>query len=215
MSKIEPVLCKNCGAKLKVPSDFIKIYTSEKDYDHVRSGEVFYITCKKCKSRFNFECPFLYVDIDNKFVIFYINNDTFYDMAVDGTNELRMLFKDIDGMIVRVVSSNRELLYEKIDIFTAGLNDVIVETCKYELQRRHRDAEDIIFKYDIKNKKKEFVIKYKNHEELVGFDSDLYNSYDNLLKEQKDYSKNSNSIVDYKTLVSINSPFYYSPAKDN
>ena len=110
--------CSRCGAEhsVSVPQS-VNASTSPELKEQVRSGALFTWTCPHCGTANLLKVPFLYHDPGEHVMIVL----TDAPMSAEGLPE---------GYIGRQVRSVGDLV-EKIKIFDAGLDDLIIEMCKF------------------------------------------------------------------------------------
>ena len=117
MSSISAV-CSRCGAQhsAEVPQS-VNAATSPELKEQVRSGALFTWTCPHCGTANLLTFPVLYHDPAEHLMLVL----TQAPLGAEGVPE---------GYIGRQVRSVGELI-EKIKIFDAGLDDLVIELCKY------------------------------------------------------------------------------------
>ena len=110
--------CTKCGAEYsaEVPQS-VNAATSPELKEQVRSGALFTWTCPHCGTANLLTFPFLYHDPAEHLMLVL----TQAPLGAEGVPE---------GYIGRQVRSAGELI-EKIKIFDAGLDDLVIELCKY------------------------------------------------------------------------------------
>ena len=110
--------CTKCGAEYsaEVPQS-VNAATSPELKEQVRSGALFTWTCPHCGTANLLTVPFLYHDPAEHLMLVL----TQAPLGAEGVPE---------GYIGRQVRSVGELI-EKIKIFDAGLDDLVIELCKY------------------------------------------------------------------------------------
>ena len=117
MSEIK-ASCSRCGAQFsaEVPQSVNAAVASDLK-ELVRSGALFTRACPVCGTVNLLKFPFLYYDTDAHLMI--VLSET--PLAAEGLPE---------GYTGRLVHSTGELV-EKIKIFETGLDDIVVEMCKF------------------------------------------------------------------------------------
>ena len=110
--------CSRCGAEhaLDLPQS-VNVATSPELKEKVRSGELFTWTCPHCGTANLLNVPFLYHDPAEHLML--VLSET--PLRADGVPE---------GYTGRQVRSVGDLV-EKIKIFDAGLDDLVIEMCKF------------------------------------------------------------------------------------
>ncbi len=117
---------------------------ANKDLDEAercKSGDIFKQLCPHCHKDFMVMNPFVYTDIDNKFIIFVSDEE-----VPESLQELSKSF-DEAGYRLRRCRTIKEFT-EKIQIFEDGMDDILVELAKYDsfieyIDNRKGNAEDI------------------------------------------------------------------------
>ena len=121
-------ICRNCGNAQQL--EFISSVNTHHNpelKEEVMSGRHFTWECPHCGSRNIISRPFLYHDPDQRLMILLTDLPLRSDELPEGYN----------GRLVKSVGE----LMEKIKIFEAGLDDVVIEICKYiTLQELQKDV---------------------------------------------------------------------------
>ena len=119
----QEVKCVNCGhvGKFNV-WDSINVDTDSKIKEEVKSLDFFKYTCPKCGNDFQVDYLTVYNDIKNHFMIYYVPKEDIE--VVDKIKQISLSEKCEDK--ARIVFSKNDLL-EKICVFEAMLNDVLIE----------------------------------------------------------------------------------------
>ena len=122
----QEVKCVNCGhvGKFNV-WDSINVDTDSKIKEEVKSLDFFKYTCPKCGNDFQVDYLTVYNDIKNHFMIYYVPKEDIE--VVDKIKQISLPEKCEDK--ARIVFSKNDLL-EKICVFEAMLNDVLIELIK-------------------------------------------------------------------------------------
>ena len=139
-------VCSSCWAESSV-----KVYRSvNADEDpelkeKVKDGSVFIWECPHCGAHNLTGSDFLYHDPDRKLMVWLLPGKT------DSVSEsgLEKAAESLDGYTLRRVDDAGSLV-EKVNIFDAGLDDKVVEICKYvtkmELAEKAGDKAEAIMK---------------------------------------------------------------------
>ena len=111
-------VCSGCGEKhtLKVVNS-VNVKTSPELKEKIVDGELFTWTCPACGRTNLSKYPFLYHDPDEKLML----------LLTDAPLRSEGLPEGYTGRIVRSVGE----LIEKIKIFDSGLDDIVIEMCKF------------------------------------------------------------------------------------
>ena len=123
----KPVTCPKC-AQISDTSIMISANTAE-DADvraRVFDESIFRWKCKKCGFSTRYQHPFLYNDIDRKFMIYYIPHVS-RTKVVD--QKLEEEFTDMNDIRKRIVPDFNSLK-EKIVVFEKGIDDMALELTK-------------------------------------------------------------------------------------
>lgn len=122
----QEVRCRNCGHIGKINIwDSINVDSESKTKEEVKSLEFFKYTCPKCKESFQIEYLTVYNDTKNHFMIYYVPEEDI--KVVDKIKEMVLPKKSEEK--ARIVFNKNDLL-EKIAIFEARLNDVLIDLIK-------------------------------------------------------------------------------------
>lgn len=121
MSEIKTT-CSRCGTVFAadVPQSVNAAVSSDLK-ERVRSGDLFKRSCPVCGTVNLLKFPFLYYDTDGRLMIVLSDSP----LAADGLPE---------GYTGRLVGSVGELV-EKIKVFESGLDDIVIEMCKFVTSR--------------------------------------------------------------------------------
>lgn len=110
-------ICSACGASFESEVyQSINVQTNPELKQKVINGEIFMRRCPSCGNVQLAKYPLLYIDPSENLLLCLTDQE----LAVDG----------LEGYTARRVTGAGELI-EKIKIFDAGLDDVIIELCKY------------------------------------------------------------------------------------
>lgn len=159
--------CTKCGAEYRadVPQS-VNAATSPELKEQVRSGALFTWTCPHCGTANLLTFPFLYHDPAEHLMLVL----TQAPLGAEGVPE---------GYIGRQVRSVGELI-EKIKIFDAGLDDLVIELCKYvtcqELKKEvplkflHTDGADaeMTFAYPEGGEMQLVAVGFNTYEDCAG-----------------------------------------------
>lgn len=164
MANINPVrcICSKCGKDFEasVPT-VVNISENPELKSRVISGELFIASCPACGAGTVVKHPFLYLDPASRLLVLLT------DAAVDDTDMDR-------GLTARKVSTVGELI-EKVKIFDAGLDDIILELCKFVTCRElEKDVELKFLKLD--GADNEIIMTYpeKDHMEMLAIGFNVY-----------------------------------------
>ena len=159
--------CSRCGEEhaLDIPQS-VNAATQPELRDRVRNGELFTWTCPHCGTVNLLKVPFLYHDPAEHLML----------VLTDAPVNAEGVPEGYTGRQVRSVGD----LIEKIKIFDAGLDDVIIEMCKYvtyqELKKEvplkfvGTDGADgeMTFTYPEKGQMEMVAVGFKVYEDCAG-----------------------------------------------
>lgn len=145
MTKIN-VGCRKCGKNFtfELPEK-VDVTASPEMKEAVRNGSMFIAVCPVCGEKTLVNAPMLYSDPEKNLLILLS------EKSVNSAGEL-------PGYTARQVATPGDLI-EKIGIFEAGLDDIVIELCKY---------------VTLKEMGKDLVLKFVH---LDGPDNDMLFSY--------------------------------------
>lgn len=124
----QTMACRHCGA-----GTVVKVFSSVNAAEDpelsssVRDGSLFVWQCPHCGSANLISAPFMYHDPGSGLMIWLSGGD---EAAVDRARGLFSSEEALQGYTARIVDSVGDLI-EKVKIFDAGLDDAVMEICKY------------------------------------------------------------------------------------
>lgn len=123
-----PATCNRCGRQGSI-SVFRSINVSEDPQlkDKVKDGSLFIWECQACGMRNLTNAPLLYHDPSERLMIWLGSLDD------DAMSRMDAMFRAEDTLkdyVARIVCRSGDLI-EKVNIFDAGLDDIVMEMCKY------------------------------------------------------------------------------------
>ena len=128
----ERLICSSCGNAHAVETQHsVDVSANPELKDKIRSGEFFVWECPHCGAKNLHGDYFLYHDPAEKLLIMLSSRPL-------------NVAEELPGYTCRRVSSVGELI-EKVNIFDAGLDDVVIEMCKYIA--RHELNKDMELKF--------------------------------------------------------------------
>ncbi|MBO7702828.1 MAG: CpXC domain-containing protein [Solobacterium sp.] len=135
--------CPYCGKAFE--TDIWDSITADEDSDlrdRCLSGDLFRLSCPRCKREFMIQYPLVYIDRSHRFVI-WLSSDT------TGGELIRKIVAPLapQGYVLRRVPTLKEFT-EKIQILEDGVDDRLVELAKYDsliefLDNKKGTAEEI------------------------------------------------------------------------
>ena len=139
MCEKEEIQCPVCGTtgEFEMWKSVNTVLNPEKK-EELLSGALFQYICPHCGKSYNIDYPMLYHQMEDQIMIYYVVQEEDIQMVEEqfrgdfgsAESELtKVLKKDMDSYLYRIVGSQRELM-EKIRIFDAGKDDRIVELVK-------------------------------------------------------------------------------------
>lgn len=137
--------------------------------EKVKSGEHFVWTCPDCGCVNLLHRPFLYHDPGERLMILLTDSD----LRAEGLPE---------GYTGRIVRSTGELI-EKIRIFDSGLDDVVMEMCKYvTLKEMNKDVALKFFKTDGADAEMTFTYPQDGRMEMIAVGFNVYEDCAGILQ---------------------------------
>ncbi len=179
--------CPYCGKTFETEIyDSVAADTDEDLRDRCVSGDLFRISCPKCKREFMIQYPLVYVDRRHRFVIWLKEEEP-------GAETVKALAGPLApaGFRLRRVTTLQEFV-EKIQIFEDEVDDRLVELAKYDsliefIDNRKGTAEDVtsidyqktengVMKINVRTADKgmSFLIPVSMVEEELNQDADRY-----------------------------------------
>lgn len=136
--RVEKVVCTQCKNSGSVNTyQSINVSTNPELKDKVKDGSLFVWKCPNC-GRLNL-CSYktLYHDPESKLMIWFLPEEQLskeerqtIGQKIDSLTGDTTLDNELEGYTLRRVSDIGSLI-EKVNIHDAGLNDVVIELCKY------------------------------------------------------------------------------------
>ena len=124
-----PVSCKKCGQKTEIEvRQSINTALDPELKARVRDGSLFVWECPCCGHRNLAKYQTLYHDPDSKLMVWLLPGTEMPPQKVADA------VKDLDGYTLRLVREVGDLI-EKVNIHDAGLEDSILEMCKWVTRR--------------------------------------------------------------------------------
>ena len=129
------VTCSRCGEGQNVPS-FPSINTAQNPdlKARVRDGSLFVWECPRCGARNLLRFETLYHDPAERLMVWLLPGEAQLPQAVADA------VKDLDGYTLRLVREAGDLV-EKVNIHACGLDDTVVEMCKYVTRMEMADQQ--------------------------------------------------------------------------
>lgn len=162
--------CSRCGSerRVEVPQS-VNVALAAEMKDRICSGELFSWTCPHCGSVNLLQVPFLYHDPAEHLMILL--------------SATPVSAEDVpEGYIGRRVRTVGELI-EKIKIFDAGLDDLVIEMCKYvTCQELARDVALRFLRMDGADGEMTFAYPGRDEMELVALGFNVYEDCAGILR---------------------------------
>ena len=162
--------CSRCGAQItaEVPQS-VNAAASSDLKEKVRSGELFKRDCPVCGTVNLLKFPFLYYDTDERLML--VLSDT--PISAAGLPE---------GFTGRLVGSVGDLI-EKIKIFECGLDDIVIEMCKFvTCQELKKDVPLRFLKSDGSDGEMTFTYPENGQMELLAVGFNVYEDCAGILR---------------------------------
>ncbi len=162
--------CSRCGSVRRMTFvGSVDTSASPELKEKVKSGEHFVWTCPDCGCVNLLHRPFLYHDPGERLMILLTDSD----LRAEGLPE---------GYTGRIVRSTGELI-EKIRIFDSGLDDVVMEMCKYvTLKEMNKDVALKFFKTDGADAEMTFTYPQDGRMEMIAVGFNVYEDCAGILQ---------------------------------
>ena len=129
------VTCSRCGESHDVPScPSINTAQNPDLKARVRDGSLFVWECPHCGARNLLRLETLYHDPAERLMVWLLPGEALPPRAVSEA------VKDLEGYTLRLVREAGDLV-EKVNIHASGLDDVVVEMCKYVTRMEMADQQ--------------------------------------------------------------------------
>ena len=121
--------CGNCGKKLKVTMlNCINVTLNPKLRKMILKNDLFYFYCDRCKKKIRVLYPFLYHDMNNDFMIYFLPDE----IKEKSETDFLQIYPEIINIPKRIVNSV-SMLKEEILILENKLSDDVVYAIKFAL----------------------------------------------------------------------------------
>ncbi len=197
---LKNIVCPKCSKKVEIKAyESINVTLDEQIRKKVMDEDIFCFKCENCKKKFEVTYPFLYHDMQNKLMIYFIPNP---DISTIDTTPIKKksMLKEIDKRIVTSLND----LKEKILIKDFSLDDMAMELTKLAVSKVHekkdkKKIQSIYFcKIDKKTNKLMFAIFFENHKKPIFKEVkfEVYEKAHHISQNfAKDYLKTNNFIT--------------------
>lgn len=178
------VICKKCGNSHDFEfTQSVNVAESPELKDKILSGEFFTWTCVECGTKNLINYPFLYHDSDSSLMIL----ETSANIKSEGLPE---------GYTGRIVRSFGDLI-EKIKIFDSGLDDIIIEMCKFiTLQEMNKELALKFLKLDGADSELVFAYPLDDKMELLSVGFNVYEDCAGIVKRNREMRATDLVVVD-------------------
>lgn len=183
MKRTEKVICSNCG-KIHEIEAFPSINAAEEPELKAKamSGEMFAWECPSCGTTNLATYPLLYHDPSEKLLLVL----SAAPLNAESCPE---------GYAGRQVSSVGEFI-EKIKIFDAGLDDIIIEMCKFiTLQELGKDVELKFFKLDGADSEITFTYPENGRMEMLAVGFNVYEDCAGILQRNPQLKESATGLA--------------------
>ena len=192
--KTSKYTCPKCGKE----SDFtmyesVNVDLNSKLKEKVLSGDFFSWTCPHCQQKYQIHYDFLYHDMKRDFMIYYAPNGC--EDINKTVNDMLTRLKGMRNTTYRSVDSYNRLL-EKIRIFEANLNDIVIEFAKV-LMKFNKKAKvpigcDVLFEKYLPNAKDDILVfrpidSSGPRKELMLLEKQFYDKYQTSIMENEKF----------------------------
>jgi len=154
-------ICTHCAKEYSASSpDVINVTDNPELKDQVISGEIFVSSCPYCGTRQLASHPMVYIDSKDMLIIV---------MSADGLSA-----EDTQGYTTRRVGKVGDLI-EKVKIFNAGLDDMVIEMCKFVTAQELGKQVDLKF-LKMDGADNEIILTYpsKDQMEMISIGFNVY-----------------------------------------
>lgn len=141
--------CRQCGKAQELKTyGSINVSDTPELKDMVKNGSLFIWECPRCGARNLLKTELLYHDPEKKLMIWLLPEGEKLAGQIDSLGEkLFSIANQLEGYTLRSVPDAGSLI-EKLNISDAGLDDAVIELCKYvtklELCEKSEDKTDAI-----------------------------------------------------------------------
>lgn len=205
--------CPHCGNvfKRKV-ADSINVTIEPDTLKKVMTGDIFELSCKSCKKKFNYNHPVLYHNMDKSFMIQYASNPRELVRFIELTKTFREnVKKDFDDFLVktyRVIPGNDSEFIEKIGVLTYGFNDVAAEIYKQAFYegKELKDVSNITYVFNDDCSECKLKVSYSDpnkNDELYDIDDELMHSIEEDIKDFDLLDREDEFIVNRELTLAI------------
>lgn len=186
--------CTRCGNQ-----SVVKIYSSinvsrePEMKEMVMSGAAFSWSCPHCGTLNLLKYQTLYHDPEQKLMVLLTDQDAALDGAV------RNMFaqdETLKAYAARIVSEPGELI-EKVKIFDAGLDDMVIELCKYVTSMEMKEPVDNMKFFRMDGADNEITLTYpsKGEMEMIGIGFNVYEDCRGILQRNPVIKERSTGMV--------------------
>ena len=204
MSKesIHKIICNECKKEFaETISDSLNVSLDPESLLKVRNGDVVTVICPHCGKKMFYNHPVLYHDMNKHFMVQYAPDTKTLKEFIDATDTAINQFNSLFGQSIkhRVVLGDYRSFIEKVEILTAGYNDVIVEIYKETFfQEMNLDkVEHIYFDFSEDLSDKRLTVELENGKtDYYKINDEIYNDIDRTFKTEVFYDREEDYIVD-------------------
>lgn len=180
-SSIEKIKCPQCGKE----QDFtvwesINTVLDPELKGCVRNKTVFEFKCEECKYSANVDYGFLYHQMEDKMMIYYVQDEKGYETArksFSGETMPELILDAREQYLYRIVTSQNRLL-EKLTIFDEGLDDRAIEIIKVmyiaEAEKEKIEFDEVLFDISASGEKQIIFLDGKQYIAYVGIADEVY-----------------------------------------
>lgn len=182
MSSVEKIKCPQCGKE----QDFtvwesINTVLDPELKERVRNKKVFEFKCEDCKYSANVDYGFLYHQMEDKMMIYYVQDEKGYEDArkfISGETVTELVIDEIrEQYLYRIVTSQNQLL-EKLTIFDEGLDDRAIEIIKVmylaEAEKEKIKFDEVLFDIGVSGEKQIIFLDDEQYVAHVGIADEVY-----------------------------------------
>lgn len=213
MSKfsIHKINCPHCKKEIEVNvADSLNSSLNNDSLNKLRTAEVFRVLCPKCNKKFFYNHPFLYHDMEKRFMVQYAPDTRTLKEFIDFADKTHEQFGDVfdKEYKYRVVYGNIQQFIEKVEVLSYGLNDIIIETYKeiFFNEMGLQDVKEMFVEFNKDFTQKRLAIYYVDNNKKPDFyniDDEIYQSMFSLFDKINIQNRHNDYIVDNRFVLKM------------
>lgn len=212
MSKysIHSIKCPYCNKEFSEEiADSLNVTLDSDSLNKIRNGEVFKVTCPKCKETVFYNHPVLYHDMDKHFMVQYAPDTKTLKEFIETADKMYNQFSSLFGeqQTHRVILGDVSEFIEKIEILSNGLNDVAIETYKqfFFSKMNFKRVSNILLEFNEEMTDKRVSVYFQDNKEpeYYNFSEEVYESMFELVKQLDIYDRHNDYIVNQRFILKM------------